>query len=51
MIPYRSGGPSLISLVGGVELPVIAIETLADAMKDILRRRMTEHDNFNEQAG
>ena len=51
MIPYRSCGPSLILLVGGVELPFIAIETLADAVKDILQRRMTDHDSIDEQAG
>jgi hypothetical protein len=51
MITYRSCWPSIILLVGGVELPFIAIGTLADAVEDILQRRMTEHDSIDEQAG
>jgi hypothetical protein len=51
MIPYRFCGLSIIMLVGGVELPFIAIETLAGAVKDILQRRMTNHDSIDEQAG
>jgi hypothetical protein len=47
MIPYRYCGPSMLLLVGGVELPVIVIETLADAVKNILQRRMTEHDSID----
>lgn len=49
MIPYRSCWPSIILLVAGVELPVIVIETLADALRDILQRRMTEHDRLTSK--